>query len=267
MTDEEIDVYLKKAQGELSTMKISCQDFCRLVARLRAANAKTGGNLTFEELREAGDARAALWHGGLKPDMAFAAIELGGEVGETLNAVKKLLRWRRKMPGGSDTAGNLADELADVVICADRLASALSVNLGAAVRGKFNATSKKHGFPQRLQPVSDAQEREEEMIQRESHPVRIARVRGSAMRLYAVYSESAEKLNEPTTYNACIRWCWDHCCTPVVDWKTFTPLSDYTEFVKGKQDAEPLRKTREDRQEKRPEADDRHHGGRARRTR
>ena len=82
--------------------------------------------------------------------LEFSAVELGGEVGEVLNAVKKLARLRRGMAGGSDTINNIAEELADVVICADLLAIKLGINLDQAVVDKFNATSIKHGFPDRL---------------------------------------------------------------------------------------------------------------------
>ena len=75
--------------------------------------------MSLSNLRKANLSRAAKW-GGDRPDMLeFSAVELGGEVGEVLNAVKKLARLRRGMAGGSDTINNIAEELADVVICAD----------------------------------------------------------------------------------------------------------------------------------------------------
>lgn len=40
----------------------------------------------------------------------------------------------------------MADELADVIIAADLVASELGIDLGQAVADKFNATSRKHGM-------------------------------------------------------------------------------------------------------------------------
>jgi NTP pyrophosphatase (non-canonical NTP hydrolase) len=43
-----------------------------------------------------------------------------------------------------DLLDGLADELADVVICVDRIAAKLNLDLGECVRRKFNATSAKN---------------------------------------------------------------------------------------------------------------------------
>jgi hypothetical protein len=77
-------------------------------------------------------------------------MELGGEVGEAQNAAKKLIRFRNGWAGGSNDPEHLAEELADTVICADLAAMAAGIDLGAAVVAKFNATSERHGFPERL---------------------------------------------------------------------------------------------------------------------
>lgn len=79
------------------------------------------------------------------PDWATA---LAGEVGEVCNIVKKLRRvGEAERVGGGTTPireelmAKLADELADVVIYADLLAARAGIDLGVAVREKFNLVS------------------------------------------------------------------------------------------------------------------------------
>ena len=104
--------------------------------------------LTRAALRSENDRRAAEWPA--TPDAqewtaADKAVELGGEVGEALNVVKKLRREALGHGGSRDTIAHLAEELADVVICTDLLASKYGIDLAAAVIAKFNATSEKMG--------------------------------------------------------------------------------------------------------------------------
>ena len=66
------------------------------------------------------------------------------------NVVKKLERERLGLRGSRATLEDLADELADVVICADLLAKAANINLDEAVARKFNKTSEKYNLPIRL---------------------------------------------------------------------------------------------------------------------
>ena len=106
--------------------------------------------LLFSDLRAANAARSIAWSGGQSLGVEFSAIELGGECGELLNEIKKLLRARRGMVGGSTSTDAIASELADVVICADLLAAELGINLGHAVIEKFNQTSRKYGFSHHL---------------------------------------------------------------------------------------------------------------------
>lgn len=80
----------------------------------------------------------------------FDALELGGEVGELLNVVKKLEREDRGWRGSRAESGAFADECADVLICLDKLARRQGVDLIAATVAKFNATSEKVALPQRL---------------------------------------------------------------------------------------------------------------------
>lgn len=108
--------------------------------------------LDFATLREAGVRRQREWCPDVQPDLSFRAVELGGEVGEALNVIKKLERERHGWRGSRATLADLAEELADVVICADLAAQAAGIDLGAAVRAKFDATSTKNGLSVFLPP-------------------------------------------------------------------------------------------------------------------
>jgi NTP pyrophosphatase (non-canonical NTP hydrolase) len=108
--------------------------------------------LTFDQLQQANIARGKLWVQDCdeKPGLLFAAVELGGEAGECMNKIKKLERFRLGMAGGEDNLPEVADEIADVVICASLLANKLSLDLGEITARKFNKTSEKRGFPVKL---------------------------------------------------------------------------------------------------------------------
>lgn len=103
--------------------------------------------MTFEELQRATAERGELWG---SPGLQFRFIELAGESGECCEAGKKYLRYKLGMKGGNADIGDIADEIADVVIAASALASELDLDLGEIVARKFNKTSKKYGFPQQL---------------------------------------------------------------------------------------------------------------------
>ena len=112
--------------------------------------------LTFDALQDANRERGKVWGKGQDIPVLFNAVELGGECGELLNAIKKAERYKLGMPGGvsfGQSMQDIADELGDVVICCSLLANKLGIDLGAATARKFNKTSEKHGFPQRL-PVA-----------------------------------------------------------------------------------------------------------------
>lgn len=104
---------------------------------------------TYTSLRDANAARDKEWGCG-KLDLSFRGNELAGEVGEACNVIKKLERERLGIQGSRDTLEHLAEELADVVICADLIAIQAGVDLEAAVARKFNATSEKVGLKTRL---------------------------------------------------------------------------------------------------------------------
>lgn len=132
--------------------------------------------LTFERLSAINGSRCERWHGPewREPEDAWTIADwsnaMCGEAGETANVVKKLRRidadlWdKQKYPG--EARGDLVhkppaearekliemltNELADVILYADLLAQKAGIDLGAAVRGKFNRVSAAQGFPERL---------------------------------------------------------------------------------------------------------------------
>ncbi len=74
-------------------------------------------------LHKANIARQKEWENSdTKCDLDFWAVELAGEVGEACNIIKKLERERMGMRGSRATLQDLADELADVIICVDLIA-------------------------------------------------------------------------------------------------------------------------------------------------
>src|SRR6266581_303996 len=97
-------------------------------------------------LRAANETRQAEWDVDNQITLAYRGNELAGEVGEACNVIKKLERERMGIRGSRDTVAHLAEELADVIICCDLIAMSAGIDLDAAVRDKFNATSEKVGL-------------------------------------------------------------------------------------------------------------------------
>jgi len=113
-------------------------------------------DLTFKTLRAANMSRCARWHprGLSEWSLSDWGVATAGEMGEALNVVKKLNRERDEI-AGNDLSENelrqqLADELADVAIYLDIMAASEGIDLGRAIADKFNRTSKKVGFPERI---------------------------------------------------------------------------------------------------------------------
>ena len=73
-----------------------------------------------------------------------------GELGEAANVAKKLNRVRDGIPGNAESEAtlraNLTDEIADTFIYLDLLAQSQGIDLAAAVRSKFDRTSRKIGY-------------------------------------------------------------------------------------------------------------------------
>jgi NTP pyrophosphatase (non-canonical NTP hydrolase) len=108
-----------------------------------------------KELRGANAARQAEWDPDDKITLAYRGNELAGEVGEACNVIKKLARERLGIRGSRSTVGDLADELADVIICVDLIAMSEGIDLDAAVSRKFNWASEKYGLKTRLASEHD----------------------------------------------------------------------------------------------------------------
>jgi len=82
-------------------------------------------------------------------ELLFRSNELGGECGEAMNVIKKLARSKMNLLGGLKPLCGiplLEDELADILICVDRVASFYDINLITVTKRKFNATSDKYNL-------------------------------------------------------------------------------------------------------------------------
>lgn len=99
-----------------------------------------------EQLRAANVARQAEWCPDQLPDLSFRGNELGGECGEAQNVIKKLERERHGWAGSRATVDQLAQELADVILCVDLVAQQAGIDLWSAIVAKFNATSEARGL-------------------------------------------------------------------------------------------------------------------------
>jgi NTP pyrophosphatase (non-canonical NTP hydrolase) len=104
----------------------------------------------YSTLRLANVARQAEWDAFGQLTLSYRGNELAGEVGEACNIIKKIERERMGIAGSRATVEQLAEELADVVICTDLIAMAAGIDLDAAVTAKFNASSEKVGLQTRL---------------------------------------------------------------------------------------------------------------------
>lgn len=108
--------------------------------------------MNFDRLRAANLTRQNEWDKDGKIDLSYRGNELAGEVGEACNVIKKLERERHGIRGSRATVEQLGDELADAIICVDLIAAAAGLDLGAAVKRKFNATSEKYDLRTRIEP-------------------------------------------------------------------------------------------------------------------
>ncbi len=96
--------------------------------------------LSFEQLRQTNVPRCEqVFHKLTDWSPTDWSNAMAGEAGETCNLTKKLRR------GEVIATERIAMELADVVIYADLLAARMGIDLGEAVRVKFNQVSEKRG--------------------------------------------------------------------------------------------------------------------------
>lgn len=127
-TDGPVAICPKHGQYSLHTGCFDCEDFLHRLRRVSAA-------------------RTAAWAEGEEIDELFHAIELGGEVGEVLNVVKKLYRERRGWRGSRADIAKLREEIGDVLICLDKVAAHYGIDMAEAATDKFDATSRSVGLP------------------------------------------------------------------------------------------------------------------------
>jgi NTP pyrophosphatase (non-canonical NTP hydrolase) len=97
-------------------------------------------------LRQANVTRQREWDPNDAITLEYRGNELAGEVGEACNVIKKLARERMGLRGTRATRFDLAEELADIIICADLIAMQMDIDLSYAVEQKFNATSRKYNL-------------------------------------------------------------------------------------------------------------------------
>ena len=101
--------------------------------------------LTFDKLREVNEARCK---NDIRSLQSWSPLEWGaciaGETGELCNYLKKIKR------GDKIDKIKLAHELADIITYADLTAACLGIDLGEAVRKKFNIVSKRWNSNYRL---------------------------------------------------------------------------------------------------------------------
>ena len=94
-------------------------------------------------------ARCIKWMGS-KDSLQHHLIGLMEEFGELCSAIKKADRPTADVGNVPLDKDSVASEIADVFIYLDLVAMHLGVDLTKAVTNKFNATSEKYGFPERL---------------------------------------------------------------------------------------------------------------------
>ncbi len=116
-------------------------------------------DLRFDVFSSINARRCQRWHPGFPNDSWTGADwsnAMAGEAGEAANVVKKLRRIElscQGRPSEQDRKAlvqDLAEEIADVVIYADLLATFYGIDLAGAVVAKFNRTSEEFGFLERL---------------------------------------------------------------------------------------------------------------------
>jgi NTP pyrophosphatase (non-canonical NTP hydrolase) len=115
------------------------------------------GDLNFNSLRAVNVTRCARWHPPESSPWTAAdwSNAMCGEAGEAANKVKKFRRWETGTrnqgdPPPAELLQEIADEIADTIIYADLLANYFKIDVADAIRSKFNRTSVKMGFPERL---------------------------------------------------------------------------------------------------------------------
>lgn len=112
-------------------------------------------NLTFKEFRDQNIARCESPDGFNHKISSWSLsdwmVATCGELGEAANVLKKLNRVRDGVPGNKESHSELltqfAEELADVFIYLDLMATAAGHDIEYLVKAKFDKTSAKIGYP------------------------------------------------------------------------------------------------------------------------
>ena len=102
-------------------------------------------------LRRKNVERTEEWCKGEEMDILYASNEFAGEAGEVCNKIKKLVREERGWVGSRTTLGELAEEIADVLICLDSIANILGIDIAQVVKVKFDMTSAANGLSTRFE--------------------------------------------------------------------------------------------------------------------
>jgi len=100
----------------------------------------------FHRLRRANIERDKVWNPNKLLSLSFRGNELGGEIGEAQNILKKIERERLGLVGSRATVSQLAEELADGHICLDLIAMEFNINSVQSIIAKFNKTSHERGL-------------------------------------------------------------------------------------------------------------------------
>jgi NTP pyrophosphatase (non-canonical NTP hydrolase) len=116
-------------------------------------------DLTFDQVSATNRARANRWHPGFPDDDTWGiphwCLAMCGEAGEAANVCKKLMRVQDGLigkldPPEADLIRMLEEEIADVFLYLDLLATKARIDLPEAIVRKFNAVSLRQGFPEML---------------------------------------------------------------------------------------------------------------------
>lgn len=117
-------------------------------------------SLTFKTLQEKCRQRNDVWSKG-KWDTVDSIIEMVEEFGEFASCVKRLRRLQLGVKNDGtqkdDLLAKATDEIGDMGVVLANIANSMGIDLGAAIRYKFNKTSIKYDLPVRIEQEDDDQ--------------------------------------------------------------------------------------------------------------
>lgn len=128
------------------------------LAQLRRANLSRMPRFGHGNLHSAGSWTPMKWGcaiagemGELQEVVLVLVATMSKKVGALCNTLKKYERQLPSDPAPDELLGQIADELADVFIYGDLLAAFFDLVTARIIAHKFNRTSKKLGFPERIE--------------------------------------------------------------------------------------------------------------------